>query len=174
MTDPNPTGPNTTDPNPSHPATRSLPGGSAGRRVGFRLEALPLRLRLIALLVLLLLVALTLTSIATSAMMRRQLMDSTDRDLRAAAVPTASQVLTQLLSRRGGGFPTNYAVRFMPTDGSHSFEVNPTGAMLHPDIPTLPLRDARAEHGTLSTVQTNAVESTGRIMPSNHGDGPAT
>ena len=107
--------------------TTSRPTGSASSRVAFRLLALPLRLRLIALLVLLLLVALTLTSIATSAMMRRQLMDSTDRDLRAAALPTASQVLTQLLGHRGDVFPTNYAVRFMPTDGSTPIEVNASG-----------------------------------------------
>ena len=70
---------------------------SAISRTAPRLAELPLRVRLIALLVLLLLVALTLTSIATSAVMRRQLMASVDRDLNAAAVPTASQVLTQLL-----------------------------------------------------------------------------
>ena len=165
----------TTDPNIAESGTGSRPGGPARPRVTPRLAALPLRVRLIALVVLLLLVALTLTSIATSAMMRRQLMDSTDRDLRAAAIPTASQVLAQLNTpRRGGGFPTNYAVRFMPTDGSTPFEVNPTGEPLHPDIPTLALNDPRVLQGTLFTVQSTDGEMRWRVVPGQLRDGSAT
>jgi two-component system OmpR family sensor kinase len=148
---------------------------SASSPVTSRLARFPLRLRLIALLVLLLLVALTLTSIATSAMMRRQLMESTDRDLRAAAVPTASQVLTQLASHRGGGgFPTNYAVRFMPTDGGTPFAVNPTGEELHPDIPTLALNDPRVQEGIIFTVQSTDGEMRWRVVPGQLRDGSAT
>ena len=170
MTDPTTAGPILTD-----SATDSRPHGAASSQVTPRLAALPLRVRLIALLVLLLLVALTLTSIATSAMMRRALMDSTDRDLKAAAVPTASQVLTQLLNRRdGGGIPTNYAVRFMPTDGSTPFAVNPTGERLHPDIPPLPLNDPRVEQGTLFTVQSTDGDMRWRVVPGQLHDGSAT
>ena len=139
-----------------------------------RLAALPLRVRLIALLVMLLLVALTLTSIATSAMMRRQLMDSTDRDLNAAAVPTATQVLSQLLNRRGGGIPTNYAVRFMPTDGSTAYSVNPTGERIQPDIPTLALNDPRVVNGTHFTVGSLDGEMRWRVVPGQLRDGSAT
>jgi len=147
---------------------------SAISRTAPRLAELPLRVRLIALLVLLLLVALTLTSIATSAVMRRQLMASVDRDLNAAAVPTASQVLTQLLHNRGGGIPTNYAVRFMPTDGSTAFEVNPTGERLHPDIPPLALNDPRIVNGTLFTVSSTDGEMRWRVVPGQLRDGSAT
>ena len=70
---------------------------------------------------------------APIAVMRRRLMDSTDRDLNAAAVPTATQVLSHLLNHQNGGIPTNYAVRFMPTDGSTPYTVNPTGERQHPD-----------------------------------------
>jgi len=122
----------------------------------------------------LLLVALTLTSIATSAMMRRQLMDRTDRDLEAAAVPTASQVLSRLFSRREGGIPTNYAVKFMPTDGSAPFAVNPTGERLHPDIPNLPLNDLRVQHGTLFTVASTDGQMRWRVVPGQLRDGSAT
>jgi two-component system OmpR family sensor kinase len=123
---------------------------------------------------LLLLVALTLTSIATSAMMRRQLMDSTDRDLKVAAVPTASQVLSRLFNRHDEGIPTNYAVRFMPTDGSTPVEVNPTGEQLHPKIPTLGLNDPRVVNGTLFTVQSTDGEMRWRVMPGRLRDGSAT
>jgi two-component system OmpR family sensor kinase len=139
-----------------------------------RLENLPLQVRLVALLVMLLLVALTLTGIATSAVMRQQLMDSTDRDLRAAAGPTASQALAQFLNRRGGGFPTNYAVKFMPTDGDPPFEVNPTGEQLQPDIPTLTLDDPRVQNGTLFTVQSIGGAMRWRVLPGQLRDGSAT
>jgi len=138
------------------------------------LKVLPLRVRLVALLVSLLLVALTLTSIATSAVMRRQLMDSTDRDLRAAVVPTASQVLSHLFSRRDEGIPTNYAVRFMPTDGSQPYAVNPTGERLHPDIPNLALDDPRVRHGTLFTVRSTDGVMRWRVAPGQLRDGSAT
>jgi two-component system OmpR family sensor kinase len=131
-------------------------------------------LRLIALLVVLLLVALTLTSIATSVMMRRQLMDSTDRDLRAAAGPTASQVLSQLFSRHQEGIPTNYAVRFMPTDGSAPYAVNPSGEQLHPEIPNLTLSDPRVQHGTLFTVGSTDGVMRWRVVPGQLRDGSAT
>jgi two-component system OmpR family sensor kinase len=138
------------------------------------MEAMPLRLQLIALLVLLLLAALTLTSIATSAVMRRQLMDSTDRDLEAAAVPTASQVVAQVLDRHSDSIPTNYAVRFMPTDGTSAFQVNPTGERLNPDIPTLTLDDPRVRNVILFTVQSTNGEMRWRVIPGRLRDGSAT
>jgi two-component system OmpR family sensor kinase len=130
--------------------------------------------QLVALLVVLLLAALTLTSIATSAMMRRQLMDSTDRDLKAAAIPTARQVVTQVLNRQGGVIPTNYAVRFMPTNGLTPFEVNPTGESLHPDIPTLALSDPRVQDGILFTVGSTDGAMRWRVVPGALQDGSAT
>src|SRR5450759_620759 len=138
------------------------------------LQVLPLRVRLVALLVSLLLIALTLTSIATSVVMRRQLMDSTDRNLKAAAVPTASQVLSQMFNRHEEGIPTNYAVKFMPTDGSTPMAVNPTGERLHPNIPNLTLNDPRVLHGTLFTVSSTDGVMRWRVVPGALRDGSAT
>jgi len=139
------------------------------------LTVLPLRVRLVALLVSLLLVALTLTSLATSAVMRRQLMDSTDRDLNAAVIPTASQVLSQLFNRHAeGGMPTNYAVKFMPTNGSPPIAVNPTGERLHPDIPNLALNDPRVRNGTLFTVSSVDGVMRWRVVAGELKDGSAT
>jgi two-component system OmpR family sensor kinase len=134
-----------------------------------------MRVRLVALLVSLLLVALTLTSIATSALMRRQLMESTDRDLRAAAVPTAAQVLSHYLSRRDeGGIPTNYAVKFIPTDGSAPFGSLPSGEHLQPDIPNLTLSDPRVQRGTLFTVNSTNGVMRWRVVPGELRDQSAT
>jgi two-component system OmpR family sensor kinase len=144
------------------------------RGVTTRVQVLPLRVRLVALLVSLLLVALTLTSLATSAVMRRQLMDSTDRDLNATAEPTASQVLSQMVNRRDEGLPTNYAVKFMPTDGSSPFAVNPTGERLHPNIPNLALNDPRVRQGTIFTVGSIDGEMRWRVVPGALRSGQAT
>ena len=158
-----------TDPTPARSPRRPVISG-----VSRRIQVLPLRLRLVALLVSLLLVALTLTSLATSAVMRRQLMDSTDRDLNTAAGPTALQVLSQLANRRDEGIPTNYAVKFMPTDGSASFAVNPTGERLHPDIPNLALDDPRVRQGTLFTVGSTDGVMRWRVVPGALRNGQAT
>jgi two-component system, OmpR family, sensor kinase len=139
-----------------------------------RVQVLPLRVRLVALLVSLLLVALTLTSLATSAVMRRQLMDSTDRDLNAAAEPTASQVLSRIVNSRNEGMPTNYAVKFMPTDGSPAVAVNPTGEQLQPDIPNLTLNDPRVQQGTIFTVGSIDGDMRWRVVPGTLRNGQAT
>jgi len=123
-------------------------------------------------LVLLLLVALTLTSIATSAVMRRQLMDSVDRDLEVAAGPTAQQVLSQLFSHRAPGI-TNYAVKFMPTDGSRPLEVDPSGERLRPHIPNLTPTDPRVG-GPLFTVSSLNGDMRWRVEAGKLSDGSAT
>jgi two-component system, OmpR family, sensor kinase len=155
--------------------TAPSPRRSAISRVTRPLEVLPLRVRLVALLVSLLLVALTLTSIATSALMRRQLLDSTDRDLRAAAVPTAAHVLSHYQNRPDeAGFPTNYAVKVIPTDGSPPRLFLATGEPLFPDIPNLALNDPRVQHGTLFTVNSVNGAMRWRVVPGELSDGSAT
>jgi two-component system OmpR family sensor kinase len=160
------------DDNPAGRKTR--PHRPMSKGFSRRLGVLPLRVRLVALLVSLLLVALTLTSIATSAVIRRQLMDSIDRDLKATAGPTASQVLTQLFDRHQEGIPTNYAVRFMPTDGEPAITVNPTGERLHPDVPNLKLDDPRVRQGTLFTVSSTDGLMRWRVIAGHLRDGSAT
>jgi two-component system OmpR family sensor kinase len=118
-----------------------------------------MRVRLVALLVSLLLVALALTSIATSALMRRQLMDNADRELRAAAVPTARQVLN-LRNPHEDSIPTNYAVKLMFTDGRPAqFRSLPSGERLLPDIPNLALNDPRVGSAQSSIGQPFTVNS---------------
>jgi two-component system OmpR family sensor kinase len=138
------------------------------------IEILPMRVRLVALLVTLLLVALTLTTFATSALVSRQLMDSTDRDLKAAAVPTAAQVLSHIFRHEEGVIPTNYAVKFIPIDGSTPVLVPATGERLIPDIPNLSLTDPRVLNGTLFTVGSTNGTMRWRVVPGHLSDGSAT
>jgi two-component system OmpR family sensor kinase len=142
------------------------------------IEVLPLRVRLVALLVSLLLVALTLTSFATSALMRRQLMDNTDSDLVAAAVPTASRVVRSF-GAPDENLPTNYAVKLMPTDpntvlGPPRFLLLPTGDHLLPNIPNLTLSDPRVVNGTLFTVNSINGDMRWRVLAGPVTGGSAT
>jgi len=141
------------------------------------LEVLPLRVRLVALLVSLLLVALTLTSFAISALMRRQLMDNTDRDLVAAAIPTASRFVRGF-SAPDENLPTNYAVKYIPTDPSVTnpprFLSLPTGDHVIPNIPNLTLTDPRLINGTLFTVNSLNGDVRWRVLAGAVNDGSAT
>src|SRR5450631_1578007 len=142
------------------------------------IEVLPLRVRLVALLVSLLLVALTLTSFATSALMRRQLMDNTDSDLVAAAVPTASRVVRSF-GAPDENLPTNYAVKLMPTDpntvlGPPRFLLLPAGDHLLPNIPNLTLSDPRVVNGTLFTVNSINGDMRWRVLAGPVTGGSAT
>jgi two-component system OmpR family sensor kinase len=142
---------------------------SGGRHA---VEVLPLRVRLVALLVSLLLVALALTSIATSALMRRQLMDSADRDLRAAVIPT---LLSQLSGHRDqGDIPTNYAVLYMPTDGTSAPRYfGPTGELLRPNIPNLASTNPRLDLRPFTVNSING-EMRWRVVAGMLGNGSAT
>jgi len=133
-----------------------------------------MRVRLVALLVALLLAALTLTSIATSVLTRRQLMDGVDNDLKVAALPTARQVLSQLLTHPDAGvIPTSYAVRFMPTDGSTPIEVDPEGEPLRPNVPNLTLTDPRL-NGPLFTVGSTNGQMRWRVVSGKLDNNQAT
>src|SRR5665647_1979930 len=92
--------------------TTHCPRRSVISGVTHPLEVLPLRVRLVALLVSLLLVALTLTSIATSAVVRRQRLAGAARAPGAPPVPPPSRVLGRLFTRRKGATPTNPAIKF--------------------------------------------------------------
>ena len=123
------------------------------QRVSRRLEALPLRLRLIAILVVLLLAALTLTAGATAVLMRRDLVAAVDRDLQRAWPTVAQQALDTLRTQSRSRLPSGYAVVFYPTDGSRPVEIDPTGAALRPGVPdTLPLDDPHVLHNATFTI----------------------
>jgi two-component system OmpR family sensor kinase len=131
---------------------RSLPA-----RVTRRLEALPLRLRLVAILMVLLLLALVLTASATTVLMRRDLIGRVDDDLQRAKVPVARQAATVIADQQQRGestqaLPGTYAVFFLPTDGSDAVAVYPPNEPLHPAIPPLPLNDPRVRTGHPFTV----------------------
>lgn len=117
------------------------------------LHRVPLRMRLVAILLVLLFTALTLTVSATAYLMRGDLLDRIDTELRNVAAPVAAQALEDIGTRPAGStIPTGYAVAFLPTDGRGVIAINPTGQELHPAIPKLPLDDPRVQSGEPFTV----------------------
>src|SRR6478672_9055608 len=124
--------------------TPARPGQAVGTEVKRHLEALPLRVRLVAVMVVLLLLALTLTAAATAALMRRDLMSRVDDDLKRASPIVAQQALNTLRAPTRNRLPSGYAVVFYPTDDTPAVEIDPTGAVIRPGVPdTLPLDDPR-------------------------------
>jgi two-component system OmpR family sensor kinase len=114
----------------------------------------------------LLLIALTLTGFATTTLMRQQLMDNVDRDLVAAAVPTATR-LVRGNNPHDAGTPTNFAVKIMPAHPTPTDPVilsRPTGDTQLPDIPNLALNDPRVNNHTLFTVSSINGEMRWRVF----------
>ena len=127
----------------ARPGSR-LPSAAKDRVAGqFRNKSLTWRL--LAVLVVLLVVALTLTSITTSAIMRRYLVDRTIEQLRTAAAPVAERVLPQYLGRSAAvDMPSDYVVTFMDPSGHPVATLIPAG-MNSEEIPTLPALSATDE-----------------------------
>lgn len=133
--------------------TATLSRPAVGAKVTRQLEALPLRVRLIAVLLVLLLLALTLTAAATAALMRRDLMSRVDQDLKRAYPAVAQQALDTLRNQSPNRLPSGYAVVFYPTDGSPAVEIDPTGLSSRPSVPDqLPLDDPRVSSTAAFTI----------------------
>ncbi|MFL6177966.1 MAG: sensor histidine kinase, partial [Ornithinibacter sp.] len=135
----------------SVPTPRTERGPAA--RVVRRLEAVPLRTRLVAIVGTLVGAALILTSLATAVLMHSDLMDGVDKELQSVVRPVANQALTDL-SRRSTGFPSNYAFELQSQFGVVTSR--PTGVTATPDLPELSLLDPRVTGGEPFTVDSES------------------
>ena len=140
---------------PSTPSTQAAPrAGSAPRvplaRVVRRLEAVPLRRRLVAIVATLVGAALLLTSVATALLTRNDLMDRVDAELASVVKPVADQAFDDLRGR-GSSLPSSYAFVLQ----SPAFDVYrpPTGARSKPVLPELSTTDERVRTGEPFTVR---------------------
>ncbi|MFL6152498.1 MAG: sensor histidine kinase, partial [Ornithinibacter sp.] len=122
-------------------------------RVVRRLEAVPLRTRLVAIVGTLVGAALILTSLATAYLMRSDLMDGVDAELQSVARPVASQALADLSSRESA-FPSNYAFELQSQFGDVTRR--PTGVTSTPDLPELSVGDPRVTSGDPFTVESES------------------
>ena len=106
-----------------------------------RLEAIPLRIRLVLVVITLLATALVLTTVSTAFFVHRDLLGRVDAELRNVAEPVATQGFGDGDDR--ATTPTGYAIVFFPSSGATGRAIYPTGEPLHPDLPRLTLADPR-------------------------------
>jgi two-component system OmpR family sensor kinase len=132
-------------------AEGTAPGSGTGPadRVVRRLEALPLRRRLVAIVGTLVGVALVLTSLTTAYLMRSDLMTQVDNELSAVTEPVARQALRDLRLPESS-LPTSYAFE-LQTDAGTVLRL-PTGTTATPAVPDLPVDDPRVISGEPFTV----------------------
>jgi two-component system, OmpR family, sensor kinase len=123
-----------------------------GARVVRRLEAVPLRTRLVAIVGTLVGAALLLTSLATAVLMRSNLMDGIDAELRSVARPVATQALADL--NRQSWFPSNYAFQLQSQVGVYTRPA--FGVKVTPDLPDLSVSDPRVTGGKPFTVDSES------------------
>ncbi|GAA2168051.1 HAMP domain-containing sensor histidine kinase [Pedococcus bigeumensis] len=165
----------TPTPPPPAPAGSGRPGRSVGTEVKRHLEALPLRVRLVAVMLALLLLALTLTAAATAALMRRDLMGRVDDDLQRAYPTVAQQALDSLRAPTRNRLPSGYAVVFYPTDGTPAVEIDPTGASARPGVPdSLSISDPRVSSPDAFTIGTKDGSGQWRAVAGRLRDNSAT
>jgi two-component system OmpR family sensor kinase len=136
-----------------------------------RLERVPLRSRLLAIVGVLVGVALISTSLVTAFLMRSDLLDRVDAELRAVAAPVAQQALANLRSRNTA-FPTSYAF-VVQSEGSQITQL-PANAPSRPDVPMLAPNDPRVLSGEPFTVGTVAGGPRWRFVAGRVSDTTAT
>ena len=128
-----------------------------------RLERMPLRVRLVAIVTCMLAAALLLTSLSTAYLMRNDLMDRVDTELRNVARPVTNQVVQDLLSQNTS-VPTGYAFILQVEDRTETVALNPTGETDRPDVPRLSTTDARVTINEPFTVRSVNSSSTWRMI----------
>ncbi|KGN36637.1 sensor histidine kinase [Knoellia subterranea] len=124
----------------------------ASQAVVKRLEAMPLRVRLVAIVLVVLAGALVFTNLMTAYLTQRDLMGRVDSELRGVAKPVAAQALSDLSSGDAAATPTGYAFVLFPTNG-RAITINPTGETVHPEMPRLGPEDERVTGSRPFTVR---------------------
>ena len=137
-----------------------------------RLEAVPLRARLVLILLVLMTTSLVVTSLSTAFFVQRDLIARIDAELRAVARPVAAQKLDDL--RSGTTTTLGYAFVLQPTDGSAPTIVRPAGEDHTPAVPTLSPTNPVVRNGTPFTVSSTDGDLTWRFIAGVVGDNDAT
>jgi two-component system, OmpR family, sensor kinase len=119
-------------------------------RVVRRLERVPLRSRLLVIVGLLVGAALVSTSLVTAYLMRSDLLDSIDNELRNVAAPVTEQTISDVPRLGDDALPRSYAF-VLQFDGRQLSSL-PTNVTAEPDVPLLLPTDPRVVSGEPFTV----------------------
>lgn len=162
-------------PSPVRPVMVGRPAGPTpdedrGRVVRV-LESMPLTDRLVAILLTLLLTSLLLTGLASSYLLRRDLLQSTDQQLRTVARPVAERFLS--FDDTDSTLPNTYAFAYQPVEAAQRRLINDTGAP-DPALPYLAPDDARVLSGRPFTVASQDGETSWRFVAGTVGSSGTT
>ena len=144
------------------------------QRVHRGLQTIPLQVRLVAILLSLLLLTVSLTTAATALLLKRDLIDRIDAELRAASRPVVSQALADIRATGTTRIPTGYSLIIMDPTGDPLLTVDSTVAGGHPDIAPITIDDERVGTGTAFTVRSGPGDIPWRIIAGSLADGQAT
>lgn len=145
----------------------------ARQRIRHGLQSIPLQVRLVAILLTLLLLTVSLTTAGTAILLKRDLLERVDAELRAATRPVVSQALRDMSATGATQVPTGYSLLIMRPDGSPVLTVDSTVVGDHPEV-AIPLDDERVSSGEPFTVRSGPAQTPWRIVAGRLSDNQAT
>ncbi|MDO5504595.1 MAG: HAMP domain-containing sensor histidine kinase [Actinomycetia bacterium] len=147
-------------------------GGSARLRTA--LHSMPLQVRLIAILLVLLLLTVSLTTAASALILRRDLTERVDAELRAAARPVLTQALQDIWATGSTRIPTGYALVIMDAEGTPALTVDSTVTGTQPSLAPLALTDERVLTGAPFTYRSGPGSTPWRMIAGRLSDNQGT
>ena len=140
------------------------PRTSTRQRVHHGLQSIPLQIRLVAILIVLLLLTVSLTTAATAVLLKRDLTDRIDAELRAATRPVVSQARRDVVTTGSVRIPTGYSLTVMDPDGEVLMTVDSAVVDASPEVAPIPIDDPRVESGQPFTVHGGPGVRSWRLM----------
>lgn len=153
---------------------RTGPAREVRQRLHQGLQSIPLQIRLVAILLVLLLLTVCLTTAATALLLKRDLTDRIDAELRAATRPIVSQALQDMRATGSMRIPTGYSLIIMSAQGEPVLTIDSTVVGGHPDVAPIGIEDPHVQDGRPFTVSSGAGQTDWRMVAGVLSDGQAT
>jgi two-component system OmpR family sensor kinase len=147
---------------------------TARQRITYGLQSIPLQVRLVAILLTLLLLTVSLTTAGTAVLLKRDLVDRIDAELRAATRPVVSQALQDMMATGSTRIPTGYSLVIMTAEGRPVLTVDSTVVGDHPDVAPITIDDERVTTGEPFTVRSGVTDVQWRVMAGRLSDNQTT
>ena len=147
---------------------------TARQRITYGLQSIPLQVRLVAILLTLLLLTVSMTTAGTALLLKRDLVERIDAELRAATRPVVSQALQDMMSTGSTRIPTGYSLVIMTAEGRPVLTVDSTVARAHPDVAPIPIEDERVTSGEPFTVRSTTDDLHWRVVAGRLSDNQTT
>lgn len=160
---------------PAEAPASDAPRMTPWRRIHQGLQTVPLQVRLVAILITLVLATISLTTAATGVLLKRDLIERVDAELRAATRPVITQALADFRATGSTNIPTGYSLIILTPDGQPVLTVDSTTTGSHPELsPQLTIDDERVASGRAFTVKTEPGDTQWRAVAGRLADNQAT